>query len=163
MIEAPVINDFLILLELRAATAAEAIRSLSDRLLQAGYVTEDFADAVIAREHNFPTGLPTPIPVAIPHTDTQYCYRPAIAVGLLTDPVPFGAMGDADQIIPVQVVFLLAVTDPKLQVRWLKQLVDFFQQPGQIGQLQSATSPAEVAQTLRTHLLLGENAGGIPG
>jgi len=159
-VESPAIDEHLILLELRAATAAEVIHALSERLLQDGYVTEGFADAVIARERIFPTGLPTPIPVALPHTDAQHCRRPAIAVGLLADAVPFGEMGTADQVIPVQVVFLLAVTDPKQQVRWLKQLVEFFQQPDRIGQIQAAASPADVAQTLRGYLLLGETASG---
>jgi mannitol/fructose-specific phosphotransferase system IIA component (Ntr-type) len=77
---------------------------------------------------------------------------------LLADSVPFGVMGTADQMIPVQVVFLLAVTDPQQQVRWLKQLVEFFQQPDHIGQIQAAASPAAVARILRGHLLLEEPA-----
>ena len=154
IVEAPLVDERLILLELRAATAAQAIRALSQRLFQAGYVAEGFAEAVIAREHNFPTGLPTPIPVALPHTDAQHCRRPAIAVGLLAEAVPFGMMGTADQVIPVQVVFLLAVTDPKQQVRWLKRLVEFFQQPERIGQMQAAATPVDVVQILRRYLLL---------
>ena len=157
-VETPAIDEHLIVLGLRAATAAEAIRTLSERLLQSGYVTKGFAEAVIAREAIFPTGLPTPIPVALPHTDAQHCRRPAIAVGLLADSVPFGVMGTPDQMIPVQVVFLLAVTDPKQQVRWLKQLVEFFQQPQHIRQIQAAALPADVARTLRGHLLLEDTA-----
>jgi PTS system galactitol-specific IIA component len=156
--ETPAIDEYLILPGLRAATPAEAIRTLSERLLEAGYVTEGFAEAVIARERTFPTGLPTPIPVALPHTDAQHCRRPAIAVGLLADSVRFGVMGTPDQVIPVQVVFLLVVTDPKQQVRWLKQLVEFFQQPQYIRQIQAAASPSDVATILRGHLLLEEIA-----
>jgi PTS system galactitol-specific IIA component len=153
------IDERLILPGLAAASAAEAIRTLSERMLRAGYVTEGFADAVLAREDSFPTGLPTPIPVALPHTDAHHCRRPAIAVGLLAEPVFFGVMGIPDQTIPVQVVFLLAVTEPKQQVRWLKQLVEFFQQPDLIGQLQAAPSPSAVARILRGHLRLEESAG----
>lgn len=159
-VDTPAIDEHLIVLGLRAATAAEAIRTLSERLLQSDYVIEGFAEAVISRERTFPTGLPTPIPVALPHTDAQYCRRPAIAVGLLADSVPFGVMGTPEQVIPVQVVFLLAVTDPKQQVRWLKQLVEFFQQPQHIRQIQTAVSPTDVARILRGHLLLEDIATG---
>jgi PTS system galactitol-specific IIA component len=79
-------------------------------------------------------------------------------VGLLTDPVPFGVMGTPDQVIPVQVVFLLVVTDPKQQVRWLKQLVEFFQQPHHIRQIQAVALPSDVAKILRGHLLLEDVA-----
>jgi PTS system galactitol-specific IIA component len=79
-------------------------------------------------------------------------------VGLLADSVTFGVMGTPDQVIPVQVVFLLVVTDPKQQVRWLKQLVEFFQQPQHIRQIQAAASPSDLAKILRGHLFREDRA-----
>jgi len=149
----PAIEENLVLVGLQAPTAEDVIRALSDRLYRAGYVDEGFAKAVAERERTFPTGLPTEIPVAIPHTEPQHCHRPAIAVGLLEKPVPFGLMGTDDQTVQTQVVFLLAITDPKLQVQWLRRLVEFFQRPGLLREIQSVPSAADVAHILRRHLL----------
>lgn len=47
-----------ILLDVRATTAEEVIRLLAARLETLGYVKTTYADAVVSREKNLPTGLP---------------------------------------------------------------------------------------------------------
>jgi len=119
----------LILLGLDVPNAEEAIRRLGARMVDYGYVRETFVDAVIERERTFPTGLPTSIPVAIPHTDAVHCCRPAIAIGVLTRPVTFGEMGNPQGKVDAKVIFLLSITDPSQQVVWLQKLVEAFQHP----------------------------------
>ncbi len=141
----------LILVDLDVDTAEEAIRALSRRLEQAGIVRDTFAESVIAREKSYPTGLPTAVPVAIPHTDPEHCLRTGIAVALLRKPVAFGAMGSQGQ-VQTRIVFLLAITKPHSQVAWLGRLVQFFQEPGLLQELEAARSPQQVVSILNDRL-----------
>jgi PTS system galactitol-specific IIA component len=142
----------LILMGTEASSGEEAIRLLSRRLEQGGYVRPTFADAVLEREKTFPTGLPTEPPVAIPHTDVEHCLKPAVAVAMLKRPVLFQAMGRGGD-LRVGVIFLLSITDPQAQVGWLGRLVQFFQKTGHLKELAEARSPGEVADILNQRLL----------
>lgn len=144
-------NQDLILVDLGAETAEDAIRALSRRLEQAGIVRETFAESVITREKSYPTGLPTAVPVAIPHTDPEHCLRTGIAVGLLRKPVAFGAMGSQGQ-VQARIIFLLAITKPHSQVAWLGRLVQFFQEPGMLQELEGAKTPQQVERILSDRL-----------
>lgn len=149
---APFLSEALIVLDLPAADAAAAIRTLADRLYREGYVRESYAEAVLQRERVYPTGLPTTIPVALPHTDVEHCLRPGLAVARLAAPVAFGMMGDPSQQVETRLVFMLSITDPKAQVSWLKRLIECFQQPELLESLEMATSAVEVMALLGSHL-----------
>lgn len=146
------IHSELILLGLNVPDAEQAIRRLAARMEKCGYVRETFVDAVLEREKNFPTGLPTPIPVAIPHTDAVHCCKPAIAVGVLTRPVMFGEMGNPQRKIDAKAIFLLSITDPAQQVIWLQKLVEAFQRPCFLERLITSRN-AEEASSICTEVL----------
>lgn len=148
------INEELILTDLECLTSDDVIKSLSERLYHAEYVKQGFAEAVLNREREFPTGLPSEIPVAIPHCDPAYCNHSAIALGLLKNPVAFGEMGSNNHTVLVDIVFLLALNDPNQQVAWLKRLADFFQNTNLLKDLRDSTSNIEAAKLLRKHLLV---------
>lgn len=133
----------LILLGLDVPNAEQAIRHLGARMTEYGYVRETFVDAVIEREKTFPTGLPTPIPVAIPHTDAVHCCQPAIAVGVLTRPVTFGEMGNPQGKVDAKAIFLLSITDPSQQVIWLQKLVEAFHRPHFLQRLVTSRNTEE--------------------
>ncbi len=163
--ELPVVIDAdLVITGLKAKDRVEVITVLSDILLAHGYVTEDFCEAVLAREESFPTGLPLPdIPVAIPHAEAAYCRVPAIAVATLDEPVDFREMGgDPDSVLAVQIVFLLALNDPKKQVDWLQRLVLLFQKPGLLGELKGQPDAPRLASYLQRHFLQEGNHGEQP-
>jgi PTS system galactitol-specific IIA component len=153
-------NEDLVMLGMEAKTSEEVIRLISDHLRQAGYVKPTFADAAVERERTFPTGLPTEIPVAIPHTDPEHCIHPALVVGVFKDPVPFGRMGAESTTVMAQMVFLLAICDPKSQVAWLGRLARFFQQPGLLAQVAAARLKEEVVQILGPCLVAPEEKKG---
>jgi len=148
------INEELILTDLECLTSEDVIKSLSERLYHAGYVKQQFAEAVINRERKFPTGLPSEIPVAIPHCDPAYCNHSAIALGLLRNPVAFVEMGGDNQTVLVDIVFLLALNDPDQQIEWLKRLANFFGKPNLLKDLRDSTSNLEAAELLSKHLLV---------
>ncbi len=148
----PFLSKELIFVGLEASTSKEAIRLLAESLHSMGYVKDSFVEAVIRREELYPTGIPTEIPVAIPHTDIEHCLQPGIAVGILRSPVEFYTISAPDQPIPVRVIFLLSVVNPSIQVGLLTRLIEFCQQSAQLQKLIESRTAEEVLQILQNGL-----------
>jgi len=134
-----------ILLHYPAQSAEDVVRQLSQKLLDKGYVRESFADAALAREAELPTGLVLggDINAAIPHTDVEHVIRPAVALATLTAPVTFRHMIDPSEEVPVQIVFLLALEQPKSQVAMLQEVAGVLQDAALIDRIMAATTPEE--------------------
>jgi phosphotransferase system HPr (HPr) family protein len=109
-------------------------------------------EAVLKREELYPTGMPTEIPVGMPHTDVEHCLQPGISVGILKNPVEFHTMGEPARIVSVRLIFLLSVVNPATQVKVLTRLVDFFQQSAQLQKLIQCSTAEEVLEILRNGL-----------
>jgi PTS system galactitol-specific IIA component len=139
-----------ILLHYDAQDAEDVVRQLSARLVAGGYVHESFADAALAREAELPTGLVLggDINAAIPHTDVEHVIRPAVALATLTKPVTFRHMIDPTEEVPVQIVFLLALEQPKSQVAMLQEVAGVLQDARLIDELMAASSVAEIQAAL---------------
>jgi len=117
----------------------EAIRLLAELMRAKGYVTPDFLPAVLKREEEFPTGLPTEgMAIALPHTEARHVHQSRMAVGILEEPVGFQMMGSPEQLVQVRGVFLLAIADAGNQVLALKELADLFQDGSTLTRLASA-------------------------
>lgn len=143
----------LIIAPMTAKDSSEAISRLGGLLLQNGYVEDTFIAAVIEREKNFATGLPTPgIQVAIPHTDPEHVRKTAIAVGVLPEAVAFGEMGNPDQTVQVKIVCVLAVKEADFLVSLLQDLVGIFQDTAVLHQITAASSARDVADIFNQRL-----------
>ncbi|MET7637439.1 fructose-specific PTS transporter subunit EIIC [Streptomyces sp. NPDC005438] len=89
--------------DLTADTREQATRSLAERMVAAGRVTdlEGFLADVAAREAQMPTGLEGGI--GIPHCRSDHVVRPTLAFGRARTPVDFGAPDG-----PADLIFLIA-------------------------------------------------------
>jgi PTS system galactitol-specific IIA component len=142
----------LILTPMEAQNAVDAITQLGTLLQKGGFVKESFIPAVIKREQEFATGLPTAeVGVAIPHTDVEHVLKQAIAIGVLKNPVEFGEMGNPGNMIPVQIVCLLAVAKSEILVKILQSLVQMFQTPGLLKQIAQAKDASEIIKIFRQY------------
>ena len=84
------LTEELVLLDVEARDNLDLLRQAAQRLYEQGYVKESYADAVVAREKVFATGLPTVMGgVAIPHTDVEHVNAPAVCIARLKEPVDF--------------------------------------------------------------------------
>jgi galactitol PTS system EIIA component len=149
------LHEELLRTNLSAETSAEAITILGTLLYEHGFVKESFLPAVLQRELEFSTGLPTAdINVAIPHPNVEHILKPAVAVGIFDEPVPFREMGDPEgEIVPVRVVFMLAIHDPKKVIGMLTHLIDVFQTPGLLRRIvELQHDPAGVMEILKQHI-----------
>ncbi|MEA4813199.1 MAG: PTS sugar transporter subunit IIA [Anaerolineaceae bacterium] len=135
------IHQDIIVLGMNAVNSEDAIRQLGSIMFQKGYVKESYVDAVIAREKNFPTGLPTEeVKVAIPHTDTEHTLKPAIGVAVLKKPVQFFELATTDVPVQAEIIFLLSIVQPSEQVKWLQRLVTLFQRSGFLTQIKQSVN-----------------------
>lgn len=148
-----------LLMPLEAETKEDAIEKLGNLLLKNGYVKESYVSAVIAREKEFATGLPTgEIGVAIPHTDSHHVLKQAVAVGLLPESVKFCEMGDSfDTEIDVRLIFMLAVPEKDKVMILLKQVMSVIQDPDFLKSIAKTSDRSKIAVIMDERL----NAGTI--
>jgi PTS system galactitol-specific IIA component len=144
-----IISEKLIKLGMPETIKEEAIQALAAGLYELDCVREGYVENVIAREENFPTGLPTSIPLAICHTEAQYVKQSALAVGTLVTPIPFKEMGTPERNVNAEIIFLLALNDPKQQVPWLKKMAKIFKDQATLKTIKDMKEPAELVDLLK--------------
>lgn len=148
------IKDYLdteaVVLQMEAETSEEVIRALGGRLLDLGFVQDDFVEATLERERNMPTGLPLggEINAAIPHVDIEYVKKSALGLATLKHDVVFYNMVENDVAVPCRLVIMLALDKPKSQVEMLQSVAALLQDPETIQQLMAASTADEIFAAL---------------
>jgi galactitol PTS system EIIA component len=139
-----------ILLNYPAEGVEDIITQLGGLLLAAGYVKESFITAALEREQTMPTGLPLAgdFNAAIPHTEVEHVLQPGVAFATLSKPVGFRNMVMPDEIVPVSLVFLLALDQPKAQIGMLQEIAGILQNPAIIENLFKASTSNEVLDVI---------------
>lgn len=115
------------------SSAEDTLRSMATFLKEDVDVIAGYPDALVRRERNYPTGLPTePFGVAIPHADGRYVMRPNLVVSTLKTPVAFHEMGNPQNLVMVKLVILIALPgeNPNDQTRILQGIAGLIQNPG---------------------------------
>jgi PTS system galactitol-specific IIA component len=142
-----------ILVDQQAGSGEEIIRKLGGLLYNNGYVKESYTNAALEREKVFPTGLQTAsLGFAIPHTDAVHVIRSTVAVATLTRPVLFKAMDNPDLDIQVNVVLMLAISDPKMVVDTLTKVISILEDQEAIAKIKKATTKEEVQNAVQEHI-----------
>jgi len=138
---------------LKAGSSEEVIKMLGNLLLSEGYVKETYVDAVLERERILPTGLIIDgINVAIPHTDSTHVNETMISLATLNKIVKFNSMTDPEKEVDVNIVFLLAVKDPKEQVNALRKLMAIFKNKEILTNMKNAKDSQHLTHILTTSL-----------
>lgn len=146
-------HESLIFTELYPEHANDALRVMSNALTQQGYVKEGYYQALIDREENFATGLPGEgINVAIPHADPEFVNENVIAIGVCHKPVNFRMMGNHDENLDVEIIFMLALKDGYAHVNVLSQLMGVIQNNELLERLKSIRSQSELLKVLNENI-----------
>jgi len=147
------ILDFLVpssvALHYPAGTSTDVITHLGKLLFDAGYVRDSFVEAALDRESRLPTGLPLSgdVNAAIPHTEVEHVLKPGLAMATLFAPVTFQNMISPEEAVPCQLVFVMALDQPKAQIEMLQEIAGILQNPAVIQSLMLASSFEEVRAT----------------
>ena len=142
------INKKLIQLDLEAETSTEVIKILCARLEAEGYIGPDYCKAVLDREAEYPTGLPSEgAAAAIPHAFSGSVMRTGTAIGVLKKPVPFRNMAFSDEIVEVEIVFLLAnASGADAHLDTLQELMDCLSRPTLLHAIGNARRSEEILE-----------------
>lgn len=124
----------------------DVIQAIGNELFKAGFVKDSFVQAAIAREKNLPTGLPLVggINAAIPHTEIEHVLNPALGLVTLAQEVNFQNMVSPQEAVPVRLVFMLALEQPKAQIEMLQAIAAVLQDPELVQALLTANSYDDV-------------------
>ncbi|WP_019123369.1 PTS sugar transporter subunit IIA [Brevibacillus massiliensis] len=142
-----------VVLNSKAASAEEVIKQLSDLFLANDTVKESYYEAVVEREKQYPTGLPSKeVFIAIPHTDSSHVKESSIAIATLEHPVTFGLMGDAEKKLDVGLVMLLAIADPQKQLDLLKDIMGVLSNGSLLKSIKEASTADQVVALLQTSI-----------
>lgn len=147
------ILDFLVpssvALHYEAGDSKEVITHLGKLLFKAGYVRETFVNAALDRESRLPTGLPLSgdINAAIPHTEVEHVLKPGLAMATLSASVAFQNMVSPEEAVSCQLVFVMALDQPKAQIEMLQEIAGILQHPEIIHRLMRANDFEEVRNT----------------
>jgi len=140
-----------IILNYPARDAEDIVVTLGKRLFDAGYTKESFIQAALEREKTMPTGLPLScgFNAAIPHTDVEHVFKPGVAFATLTNPVNFQNMINPEDSVPVSLVFVLALDQPKAQIGMLQEIAGILQSPKVIEDLLTASECGDVIRIIK--------------
>lgn len=141
-----------IIINCESQTSEGVIRELGARLFDLGYVKRGFVQATLAREGSMPTGLPLggDINAAIPHVDIEYVKKSALGLATFKEPVLFRNMVDQDESVPVRLVIMLALDQPKSQIEMLQSVAGLLQKPELIKSIMAARKPQDIINALKT-------------
>ena len=143
----------LILRDVDAKDAEDAIRQVGQRFYAEGFVKDTYIDAVVAREKAYATGLQLEeIAVAMPHTDPQHVNRPGVCIAQLKHPVTFEHMGAPDTKVEAEMLFMMAIKSPDEQVELLQKVLGVFQQPEVVAAFRSAKSEDELYEAAQKYI-----------
>ncbi|WP_339226609.1 PTS sugar transporter subunit IIA [Oceanobacillus sp. FSL K6-2867] len=146
-------NESVILLDVEGNSKEEVLAAIGNNLVDRGLVKESFVPAIIKREGEFATGLPTAgVSVAIPHTDVEHVNKKTISIAVLKNPVDFVIMGDDSETTPVQLVFMLAMDEAHSQLSLLQKLMQVFQEEDTLKYLVRQTDKSKIKSLLEEKL-----------
>ncbi len=139
----------LVWLDIAFSSKENLFQEVGKKLYEMGYVKDSFANALSEREKNFPTGLATePFQVAIPHTDSIHVEKEAIACIRLLNPIKFRDVGDDENEVDAEFVFVLCILEPEKQVDILKALVDTLSNEEIMRSIKTSENPDKVYEIL---------------
>ncbi|MDR1019649.1 MAG: PTS sugar transporter subunit IIA [Synergistaceae bacterium] len=127
-------NVRLVLLGRKFGGSADAIGQMARLALAEGFVNDLFTEKILERELEFPTGLPMPVPLAIPHV-SDGCSVPFVSIAVPESPVAFKHMDCSGDEIEARIIFLFGMPDAGGQLTVLKKFARAFADGEAVGRL----------------------------
>jgi PTS system galactitol-specific IIA component len=145
------LRDDLVILDMDAKNYEDFFNQLTKKLIKMDLVTEGYAEALIKRENEYPTALPTePYAVAIPHADPVYINKQFIAPIRLKNSIKWCEMATDDVWHDVRLIFLLGFKHEEGHIKVLQTLVNNFQESELMEKLMTTEDEAEFLELIRS-------------
>jgi len=141
--------------QLKFSDSKQVLKYMAQQLVRLQFVKPEYESALIEREAEYPTGLPVAMPgIAIPHADYNLVNKTTLAVATLQTPVNFNNMEDTQQLLPVQIIIMMAIGEPHGQVTMLQKIVSIIQDDDFRNKLVKATTNTELYELLVPKLMI---------
>ena len=131
----------------------EVIRLLGRELAAFGMVDDTYGELALERERQYPTGVPTePMAVAIPHSERSQVYKTGIGVAVLKNSAKFASMDDADRLLDVKVVFMLAVSSDDGHLEMIQDIMEIIQDSQVVDAILTSASTDHIERIMHREL-----------
>lgn len=127
----------------------ELLKYLAEYVKNKSLVSEEYITALIKREKEFPTGLQTFIPIALPHVGIGV-FKPFLVVATLEEPVVFYDMGEIDKKVLVDIVVLFGIKNPNDQAEVLQNFSSILQDESNLKRIKNSKNSQELYDFLVT-------------
>lgn len=135
--------------QLEVKNKEELFRKISQDLVDKKIVKENYFEGLLNREREFPTGLPLPVGVAIPHTDSDYVLSNQIIYVTLKNPIEFNVMGgDVNEKVDVSVCIFIVLKDGQQHLQILTKLIEEVNDKEYIKELAKSSSRQEMLKII---------------
>lgn len=149
-----ILDENLIFTNINYKDKNDVLNFLSEKLLKQGYVRPGYPKGIIAREQQYPTGLPSQgIGIAIPHTDNDLVNETSVAIGVLENPVIFQSMEDPSVELNIHIVIMLAIKEPHGQIEMLQKIIAIIQNVELTEKITKANDSKEVLALIEPYIL----------
>lgn len=146
----------LVFTDFEADKYEDVLSKLSNILVEREIVKDEYPEKILEREHNYPTGLECgEINVAVPHSDHVYVNEGRVAVAILKHPVMFNKMDEPSDEIPVSIVFMLVVAEPKAHLELLQKVFGAIQSQELLKQMLVIKDRQELTNLIKNNVIGG--------
>lgn len=126
------------------------MENMGGRFVELGYCRSSYIQALKDREMEFPTGIDIDgVGIAMPHTDVSHVNRAGIGIATLKKPVAFVHMATDDTLVPVRVVFMLAVDDPQKHLEKIQDILAVIQDKKTLEIIMKAEKPEDIINIIK--------------
>lgn len=126
-------------------------KEASKELVELGYVTDGYFEAVVEREASFPTGLALEtMSIAIPHTNPEFIVKPFIAAYHLKKPIEFTQMATQDVKVQSELILALGIKKPQEQVGMLSKIIDVLSNQLFLKEYRNLANQEQLVKLLKT-------------
>ncbi|MDH6364998.1 PTS system galactitol-specific IIA component [Enterococcus sp. PF1-24] len=147
------LDENLILTNLEVKNSSEVLKKMAEQLVKNGYVKPEYVQAIQEREQEYPTGLPSSTPaIAIPHANFELVNQTTLAIATLKQPVDFRNMENTAELIPVQIVIMMAIGEPHGQIEMLQKIVTIIQDEAFRNEMLRTTDKKTLLQLIKTKI-----------
>lgn len=129
-------GEKIIAIQGQAGDWEQAIRLCGQALCQAGVVGGEFAQECVRREQEYPTGICTDVPVAIPHCKSEAILESGVCYLRLEQPVEFRRMDDDEETVMTRSIFNLAIKSAGSHLDFLQQMMSVVGDEELVAQLE---------------------------
>ncbi|MFL2101069.1 PTS sugar transporter subunit IIA [Desemzia sp. FAM 23989] len=147
-----------IFIDLEFEKKEDVLIFLTEELTKQGYVQAAFKEAVLEREKVYPTGLPSlGAKIAIPHANHDLVNKTTIAMAVLNKPVTFFSMEDVEAPLDIEIVIMLAISEPHGQIEMLQRVVSIIQDEELTRKIVDSKSKTDILDMLKPYFYETQN------